>query len=43
MDKNLLKYLSTAPVLITAWMSITAGLLIESQRYMPDMLSLASY
>jgi photosystem I subunit 9 len=43
MDKNFLKYLSTAPVLITAWMSITAGLIIETQRYMPDMLSLASY
>jgi len=43
MDKNLLKYLSTAPVLITAWMSITAAAIIELQRYMPDMLSLASY
>ena len=43
MDKNLLKYLSTAPVLITAWMSLTAALLIEAQRYMPDMLSLAFY
>jgi|ETNmetMinimDraft_29_1059903.scaffolds.fasta_scaffold00914_3 photosystem I subunit 9 len=43
MDKNLLKYLSTAPVLITAWMSITAGLIIELQRYAPDMLSVAPY
>jgi len=39
MDKNLLTYLSTAPVLLTAWMSITAAILIESQRYMPDTLS----
>ena len=43
MDKNLLKYLSTAPVLITAWMSLTAAMLIELQRYAPDPLSLASY
>jgi len=43
MDKNLLKYLSTAPVLLTAWMSITSGFLIELQRYAPDTLSLASY
>jgi len=43
MDKNLLKYLSTAPVLLTAWMSLTAGLLIELQRAAPDTLSLASY
>ena len=43
MDKNFLKYLSTAPVLITAWMSFTAGFIIELQRYMPDTLSLAPY
>ena len=43
MDSNLLKYLSTAPVLITVWMSITAGFIIETQRYMPDMLSLAPF
>ena len=43
MDQNLLKYLSTAPVLITVWMSFTAALLIELQRYAPDTLSLASY
>jgi len=43
MDQNLLKYLSTAPVLITAWMSVTAALIIELQRYMPDTLSFASY
>jgi photosystem I subunit 9 len=39
MDKNLLKYLSTAPVLLTAWMGITAAMLIELQRYMPDTKS----
>ena len=33
MDKNLLKYLSTAPVLLTLWMSITAGGIIELQRF----------
>jgi hypothetical protein len=43
MDKNLLTYLSTAPVLITAWMSITAALIIELQRYAPDTLSFAPY
>jgi photosystem I subunit 9 len=39
MDQNLLKYLSTAPVLLTAWMSITAALIIEIQRFAPDTLS----
>jgi len=39
MDKNFLKYLSTAPVLLTAWMSLTAGMIIEIQRYFPDSLS----
>jgi photosystem I subunit 9 len=43
MDKNLLTYLSTAPVLITVWMSITAGLIIEVLRFVPDSLSFASY
>jgi photosystem I subunit 9 len=43
MDKNLLKYLSTAPVLITVWMSFTAGFIIEIQRFMPDTLSFAMY
>jgi len=39
MDKNLLKYLSTAPVLLTFWMSITAGGIIELQRFFPDTLA----
>jgi photosystem I subunit IX len=43
MDKNLLKYLSTAPVLVTAWLSITAAAVIELLRYAPDTLSFASY
>jgi len=43
MDKNFLKYLSTAPVLLTIWMSITAGAIIEVQRFVPDSLSFASY
>ena len=29
MDKNFLKYLSTAPVLCTVWLSFTAGFIIE--------------
>jgi hypothetical protein len=40
MSKDLLKYLSTAaPVLLTAWMSLTAGMIIEIQRFVPDSLS----
>lgn len=39
MSKDLLKYLSTAPVLLTAWMSLTAGMIIEVQRFFPDSLS----
>jgi len=31
-------YLSTAPVLLTIWMSFTAGLLIEINRFYPDAL-----
>jgi photosystem I subunit 9 len=33
-----LKYLSTAPVLATLLMVFTAGLLIEFNRFVPDML-----
>lgn len=40
MDKNFLTYLSTAPVLLTAWMTVTAGLIIEIQRFFPDSLSI---
>jgi photosystem I subunit 9 len=38
MDSNFLKYLSTAPVLITVWLSFTAALVIEGNRFYPDML-----
>lgn len=31
-------YLSTAPVLLTVWMSFTAGVLIEINRFYPDAL-----
>ncbi|MGL5510528.1 MAG: photosystem I reaction center subunit IX [Microcoleaceae cyanobacterium] len=34
----LLKYLSTAPVLAAAWMIVTAGILIEFNRFYPDLL-----
>lgn len=43
MDKNLLKYISTAPVLLTLWLSFTAGFVIEIQRYLPDTLSFSLY
>ncbi|EAW33515.1 photosystem I reaction center subunit IX [Lyngbya sp. PCC 8106] len=33
-----LKYLSTAPVLAAAWFVITAGILIEFNRFFPDLL-----
>ena len=36
--QDLLKYLSTAPVLAAAWMFITAGILIEFNRFFPDLL-----
>lgn len=31
-------YLSTAPVLLTIWMTFTAGFLIEFNRFYPDAL-----
>ena len=33
-----LKYLSTAPVLAAVWLTITAGILIEFNRFYPDIL-----
>ncbi len=36
--KNFLTYLSTAPVLAAAWFVITAGILIEFNRFFPDLL-----
>jgi photosystem I subunit 9 len=37
---NFQTYLSTAPVLLTLWMTLTAGLIIEINRFFPDMLGL---
>ncbi|WP_088891397.1 photosystem I reaction center subunit IX [Leptolyngbya ohadii] len=36
--QNFLKYLSLAPVMLTVWMFITAGILIEFNRFFPDLL-----
>jgi photosystem I subunit 9 len=36
--QDFMKYLSTAPVIATAWMLITAGILIEFNRFFPDLL-----
>ncbi|MGJ5676143.1 MAG: photosystem I reaction center subunit IX [Nostochopsis sp.] len=33
-----LKFLSTAPVITTIWLFITAGILIEFNRFFPDLL-----
>ena len=38
MDNNLAKYLSTAPVIIFVWLTFTAGLIIEINRFFPDIL-----
>lgn len=37
---NLQKYLSLAPVMLTLWLSFTAGFIIEINRFFPDMLGL---
>jgi photosystem I subunit 9 len=36
--ENFQKSLSTAPVLLTIWLSFTAGFIIEINRFLPDML-----
>nr|YP_009367496.1 subunit IX of photosystem I [Pseudoneochloris marina]ARK14487.1 subunit IX of photosystem I [Pseudoneochloris marina] len=36
--KDFVTYLSTAPVIAFAWISFTAGLLIEINRFFPDPL-----
>ncbi|MFB8787447.1 MAG: photosystem I reaction center subunit IX [Potamolinea sp.] len=36
--QDLVKFLSTAPVLMMLWLSITAGILIEFNRFFPDLL-----
>nr|NP_045153.1 photosystem I subunit IX [Cyanidium caldarium]Q9TLW5.1 RecName: Full=Photosystem I reaction center subunit IX; AltName: Full=PSI-J [Cyanidium caldarium]AAF12942.1 unknown [Cyanidium caldarium]WDB00277.1 photosystem I subunit IX [Cyanidium caldarium] len=38
MDKNLLKYIYTVPVISTLWLLLTAGILIEINRFYPDAL-----
>jgi photosystem I subunit IX len=35
---HFVKFLSTAPVVATLWMTITAGILIEFNRFFPDLL-----
>jgi photosystem I subunit 9 len=37
--KDFLKYLSTAPVVGTIWLTFTAGLVIEINRFYPDALT----
>jgi photosystem I subunit 9 len=34
----LTKFLSSAPVISTIWMTITAGVLIEFNHFLPDLL-----
>nr|YP_010152905.1 photosystem I reaction center subunit IX [Olisthodiscus luteus]QQW50566.1 photosystem I reaction center subunit IX [Olisthodiscus luteus] len=41
--ENFQKYLSTAPVLMAAWMTLTAGFIIEINRFYPDPLYLPIY
>ncbi len=36
--QDFMKFLSTAPVLATVWLTITAGILIEANRFFPDLL-----
>nr|YP_010728572.1 photosystem I subunit IX [Phymatolithon calcareum]WEA76821.1 photosystem I subunit IX [Phymatolithon calcareum] len=38
MDNNLIKYLSTVPVVFFFWLTFTAGLIIEINRFFPDVL-----
>ncbi|MDC0831613.1 photosystem I subunit IX (PsaJ) [Geitlerinema sp. FC II] len=36
--QGLQRYLSSAPVLAAVWMLITAGIVIEVNRFFPDLL-----
>jgi photosystem I subunit 9 len=36
--ENLQKYFSLAPVLLTLWLTFTAGFIIEINRFFPDSL-----
>nr|YP_009306412.1 photosystem I reaction center subunit IX [Caulerpa cliftonii]AOP19316.1 photosystem I reaction center subunit IX [Caulerpa cliftonii] len=38
---NLKTYFSTAPVIAFIWLSLTAGILIEVNRFFPDPLIFA--
>ncbi|MCT7948827.1 photosystem I reaction center subunit IX [Ancylothrix sp. C2] len=38
MQTGFLRFLSSAPVLATIWLSFTAALLIEFNRFFPDLL-----
>jgi photosystem I subunit 9 len=38
MNKDLLKYLSTAPVLGVLWIALTAAIVVEFNRLYPDAL-----
>jgi photosystem I subunit IX len=38
MNNHLLKYLSTIPVVAAIWVTFTAGLIIEINRFFPDVL-----
>jgi photosystem I subunit IX len=33
------RFLASAPVLFMGWMTITAGILIEFNRFFPDLLA----
>nr|YP_009396309.1 photosystem I reaction center subunit IX [Polysiphonia scopulorum]ARW65495.1 photosystem I reaction center subunit IX [Polysiphonia scopulorum] len=39
MNNNLMKYLSTVPVVAAIWVTFTAGFVIEINRFFPDILS----
>ncbi len=36
--QDFVKYLTLAPVLMAGWLTITAGILIEFNRFFPDLL-----
>ncbi len=36
--QGLPRFLSSAPILAAVWLSITAGILIEVNRFFPDLL-----
>ena len=40
---DFLKYLSTAPVLMTAWLSVTSGFILVMNFIYPDALSFPTF